>query len=108
MIRLETTKATGAQNSPARRRNGRGASGFCRRSAPRANGAPAYMSTVAEVMKPTRLCQPGKGRKRISPMTKAKIRPTHGTWVFLVVFSKASGMAPFLERPKVSRLDVVV
>ena len=98
----------GAQNQPARRRNGRRQSGFWWRRAPRASGAPAYMSTVAEVMKPTSFCQPGKGRNSSSPIRKAKMSPKKGTCVFLVVFSKRAGTWPFLLMPKVSRLVVVV
>ena len=66
------------------------------------------MSTVAEVMNPTRLCHPGKGRNSYRPIRKVKMRPKMGTFDFLVVFSKMEGTCPFLLMPKVIRLVVVV
>jgi hypothetical protein len=48
------------------------------------------MSTEALVIKPTSDCQLGKGRKQMQPVTKAAIRPTHGT-PRLLVHSKIDG-----------------
>jgi len=53
-----------------------------------AGGTSAYESTVAEVMKPTNFCQPGKGRKRMTPTTKVRTMPTIGT---RLEFSQCSG-----------------
>src|SRR4051794_26163891 len=79
MIRLETTNASGHRNSAAGSRYGRSASGSRRRKTPRDSGAPAYMSTLALVIRPTNDCQLGNGRKQMQPATNAAIRPTHGT-----------------------------
>jgi len=99
---------TGASTGPQGRRYGRSASGFWWRRAPRASGAPAYIRTVAEVMKPTRLCQPGNGRKSKRPIRKVKTSPKTGTFDSRVVFSKMEGTCPFLLMPNVMRLVVVV
>ena len=69
----------GARMSAAGSRNGRSRSGSWRRSAARASGAIAYASTVAETMKPTSFCQPGKGRKRTIPITKLTAMLKSGT-----------------------------
>src|SRR6266702_2503952 len=79
MIRFATTKASGESTEAPASRNGRSHSGSLLRKTPNASGAPAYISTLAEVMKPTRVCQLGNGRKQMQPITYAVIRPTHGT-----------------------------
>src|SRR6476620_1191176 len=79
MIRLEIAKPTGDRIPTAGRRNGRSWSGRRLRNALSDSGAPAYISTEALVIRPTSDCQLGKGRKQMQPVTKAAIRPTHGT-----------------------------
>src|SRR5436190_5653151 len=79
MSRLATTNASGASTGPSGARHGRSAYGSRRRKTPKAKGAPAYMSTLAAVIKPTSDVQLGNGRKQTQPTTKAVIRPNHGT-----------------------------
>ncbi len=64
--------------APPGRRYERSRCGSRRRSAPKASGAPAYISTLAETMKPTSSCQLGKGRKQMTPVTNDMTRPNHG------------------------------
>src|SRR5262245_22672758 len=90
MIRLATTKASGARSSPAGSRNGRSAYGIRRRSAPNESGAPAYIKTLALVIRPTRDCQLGNGRKQMQPTTNDVMTPSQGTPA-LLVRSKATG-----------------
>src|SRR3954453_14181577 len=90
MTRPEMTNPNGAMNPAAGNRYGRSASGRPLRNAPRDSGAPAYMSTLALVISPTSDCQLGNGRKQMQPVTKAAIRPTHGTPRWLT-HSKAVG-----------------
>ncbi len=90
MIRLATTKAIGEITLPPGRRYGRSWFGSRSRNTPKASGAPAYIRTLAEVMKETSSCQLGKGRKQITPVTNEMIRPNHGT-PRLSVFSNARG-----------------
>src|SRR5690606_42030598 len=59
--------------SPNGRRNGRSWSGSWRRSDSIASGPEPNDRTVAEVTKPTSFCQPGNGRKKISPTMKVRI-----------------------------------
>ena len=59
-------------------RYGRSVSGSRRRSTPRASGAPAYIRTLALVIRPTSDFQLGKGRKHTQPTTNAVMSPTHG------------------------------
>ena len=62
----------------AGRRYGRSASGRRLRKTPSASGAPAYISTLALVIRPTSDFQLGNGRKQMQPSTKAVSRPSHG------------------------------
>src|SRR5215510_7808696 len=84
MIRLATMKARGASTSPPASLNGRSAYGIRRRSAPNDSGAPAYISTLALVIRPTRDCQLGNGRKQTQPITNDVITPSHGPPALLV------------------------
>ena len=61
------------------RRYGRSWSGRRLRKAPNASGAPAYISTEALVISPTRDCQLGNGRKQMIPARNETSTPTHGT-----------------------------
>src|SRR3954453_8021089 len=107
MSRLATTKASGARTVPAGARYGRSCSGNRLRNAPKASGAPAYMSTLALVIRPTSDFQLGNGRKQMQPTMKATISPNHGT-PRSFVFSNAVGTYPFLLSPYATReVDVV-
>src|ERR1700755_3205142 len=90
MIRPEMANPRGASTSAAGSTYGRSALGSRRRNAPSDSGAPAYISTLALVIRPTSDCQLGNGRKQMQPVMKAAIRPTHGTWR-LLVHSKGVG-----------------
>ena len=79
MISPEMVNPNGAMKPAAGSRYGRSASGRRLRNAPSDSGAPAYISTLALVISPTSDCQLGNGRKQMQPVTKAAIRPTHGT-----------------------------
>src|SRR4051812_40875333 len=79
MIRPEMANPIGDRIPAAGRRKGRSWSGSRLRKALNDSGAPAYMSTEALVIRPTRDCQLGNGRKQMQPVTKAAISPTHGT-----------------------------
>src|SRR4051794_37809469 len=83
MIRPETTKASGQRTPAAGSRYGRSAFGNFLRNTPSDSGAPAYISTLALVISPTRDCQLGKGRKQMQPTTKEVITPTQGTRALL-------------------------
>src|SRR6266567_1985834 len=98
MIRLATTNESGPSTVNPGIRYGLFASGTCLRKDARASGAPAYISTLAEVTKPTSSCQLGNGRKTTRPMTNEKIRPNHGT-PRLSVLPKIGGKYLFLARP---------
>src|SRR4051794_40656650 len=90
MTRPETANAIGERISAAGSLNGRSWSGSRLRKALSDSGAPAYISTDALVIRPTKDCQLGNGRKQMQPVTKAAIRPTHGT-PRLLVHSKIEG-----------------
>src|SRR4051794_8720677 len=79
ITRPEMTNPNGAMNPAAGNWYGRSASGRRLRKAPSESGAPAYISTLALVIRPTRDCQLGKGKKQMHPVTKAAISPTQGT-----------------------------
>jgi hypothetical protein len=79
MTRFATMKARTAVASPPGSSNGRGWSGSCRLSAPKASGTTAYPNTVAETMKPTSTCHPGNGRNMMQPIRKEKMILTRGT-----------------------------
>src|SRR3954469_3140544 len=79
MISPEMVNPNGAMKPAAGSLYGRSASGRRLRKAPSDNGAPAYINTLALVISPTRDCQLGNGRKQMQPVTKAAMRPTHGT-----------------------------
>src|ERR671927_1587378 len=83
MIKPETMNASGERISAAGSRYGRSAFGSRLRNTPRDSGAPAYISTLALVISPTRDCQLGKGRKQMQPITKDVITPTQGTRALL-------------------------
>src|SRR5215469_8270517 len=99
MIKLATTKLTGAQNVPPGSRYGRGRSGSDFLSAPYASGAAAYIRALADDTKPTSVCQPGKGRKTTSPTRNAKMRLNHGTRLRCVFRSKIVGRYPLRLMP---------
>src|SRR5260370_30284031 len=90
--------AAGASTAAAGKRYGRFASGTCPRNAARASGAPAYISTLAPVIRPTSECQLGNGSRKSSPNKNAKISPTHGT-PLAVVLLKNCGAYRFLAGP---------
>ena len=71
--------ASGASTAAAGIRYGRGASGTWPRNAPSDSGAPAYISTLAEVTRPTRECQLGNGSRNSRPNRNAMIRLNQGT-----------------------------
>src|SRR4051794_28513126 len=79
MIRPEMVNPKGAMNPAIGSLYGRSASGSRLRKAPSDSGAPAYISTLALVINPTRDCQLGNGRKQMQPVTNAPISPTQGT-----------------------------
>src|SRR3954453_6724443 len=79
MIRPETMNASGAMTPAAGTRYGRSAFGSCLRKTPSASGAPAYISTLALVIRPTSDCQLGNGKKQMQPTMNDVITPTHGT-----------------------------
>src|SRR5919202_1456975 len=83
MIRPDTMKASGERIPAAGNRHGRSAFGRRLRNTPRDSGAPAYISTLALVIRPTSDCQLGKGRKQMHPTTKEVITPTQGTRALL-------------------------
>src|SRR3954452_12204361 len=90
MMRFATTNASGEKNSPSGSRHGRSAFGSRLRKTPKDSGAPAYMSTLALVIRPTRDCQLGNGRKQMHPTMNAAISPAHGT-LRLFVHSNTAG-----------------
>ena len=71
-------KAPASSTPAAGIRYGRDASGTWPRKAPRESGAPAYISTLAPVIRPTSECQLGNGSRKSRPNRNAKISPTHG------------------------------
>src|SRR4051794_6758729 len=102
MIGPATTTAGGESPPAAGSRQGRSAFGSRRRKTPRAKGAPAYISTLALVIRPTSDCQLGKGRKQMQPTTNEVITPTHGT---ARSFSRSYhwGKYPLRDRPYETR-----
>src|SRR5258708_969031 len=78
MSRSAMTNATGASTAAPGMRYGRVVSGTWSRNAARDSGAPAYISTLAPVMRPTSERQLGNGSRKNSPNTNAKSSPTHG------------------------------
>src|SRR3954451_25377150 len=78
MISPETMNASGERTAAAGSRYGRSASGSRRRKPPRASAAPAYIRTLALVIRPTSDCQLGKGRKQMQATTNDVTTPTHG------------------------------
>src|SRR5262249_36193064 len=102
MIRLAMMKATGAITGAAGSLYGRFASGNSPRSAPSDSGAPAYISTLAEVTSPTKALQLGNGSRNTRPARKARIRLTHGM-PFLPTLPKTGGWYRFRDRPYPTR-----
>src|SRR3954449_217433 len=98
MISPEIVKPNGAMNPAIGRRYGRSALGRRLRKAPSDSGAPAYINTLALVIRPTRDCQLGKGRKQMQPVTKAAMSPTQGTPRSLT-HSNGVGTYPLRESP---------
>ena len=90
MSRSATANAAGASTAAAGIRYGRLASGTWPRNAPTDSGAPAYISTLAPVIRPTSECQLGNGSRNSSPIRNAKISPTHGM-PFLSTLPKICG-----------------
>src|SRR5580692_10693831 len=78
-IMFAKMNAAGQSTVAAGRRYGRGRPGSCFRSPARDSGAIAYMSTVAEVTRPTSPAQLGKGRNVRRPMTKQMRIEINGT-----------------------------
>src|SRR5579862_1545946 len=108
MIQVAQTKPSGARTPAMGSRYARGSSGFWRRSAPRASGAAAYISTDELVTMLTRAPQLGNGSRKRRPMRAEKMTPKVGTRVRECVASKASGTKPFRLRPKLIRDEEVV
>src|SRR3954452_25309732 len=79
MIHEATTKASGEMISPPGKRYGRSVSGSRLRNAPKASGAPAYISTDALVISPTRDCQLGNASKQTQPAMTDTSTPNHAT-----------------------------
>src|SRR5437773_1409310 len=79
MMKFATMNAIAEKTSPYGSRHGRSASGSRRRKTPKDNGAPAYIRTLALVIRPISDCQLGNGRKQTHPMMNAKSTPSHGT-----------------------------
>src|SRR5260370_17836014 len=98
MSRSATTNAAGASTMAHGMRYGRFASGTCPRKAPRESGAPAYISTLAPVIRPTSECHLGNGSRKSSPNKNAKITPTHGTPLALHLL-QTFGAYRFLRGP---------
>src|SRR4051794_40285250 len=90
MSKFATMNARGAITPADGKRYGRSASGSRLRYTASDSGAPAYINTLALVIKPTSDCQLGNGRKQMQPTTNEVMRPNHGTRRF-VVRSKTSG-----------------
>src|SRR5215813_4352482 len=78
MIRLEKTNPIGASTLAPASRNGRMAPGRRSLNVPIDSGAPAYISTDAEVTRLTSECQLGNGNVNTMPKTNAVIMPNHG------------------------------
>src|SRR3954462_6736406 len=107
MSRFATTNESGASTDPAGARHGRSVCGSRRRKTPNASGAPAYMSTLAAVIRPTSDVQLGNGRKQTQPTTNAVSSPNHGT-PRRSGASYTVGKEPLRLRPDETReLDVV-
>src|SRR6266581_4287039 len=98
MSRLAMTNANGASTGANGIRYGRLASGTWPRNAPMASGPPAYISTLAAVIRPTSECQLGNGSRKNNPTTNAARTPNHGT-PFGLVLSNTCGKYRFLARP---------
>src|SRR6476659_3481770 len=102
MIRPATMNASGESTSAAGSRQGRSALGSRFRKTPRASGAPAYISTLALVIRPTSDCQLGNGRKQMQPTMNEVITPAHGT---ARAFSRSyhAGKEPLRDSPEETR-----
>src|SRR5215467_4269918 len=98
MSRPAMQNDSGANTLPHGTAYGRFASGTCRRKAPRESGAPAYIITLARVIRVTSECQLGNGSRKTSPTMNAKMTPTHGTPLALTL-PKIEGKYRFLARP---------
>ena len=92
-MKVASTNPTGAQNAPPRRAcRAVTRLGFCNRNAPKASGAPAYISTEALVTTPTRLDHDGNGSRKTNPIRAVMMIANAGTLPRDVVRSNASGM----------------
>src|SRR6516165_6241905 len=98
MSRLAMANESGAITWAYGIRYGRTASGTWLRNAPRDSGAPAYISTLAPVIRPTSECQLGNGSRKSRPIRNAPISPTHGMPLGLTL-PKIWGAYRFLARP---------
>src|SRR5262252_10531885 len=98
MSRSAMMNDSGANTLPHGTAYGRFASGTCRRKAPRESGAPAYIITLARVIRVTSECQLGNGSRKNRPTTNANRTPTQGTPLALVR-AKIVGKYRFLARP---------
>src|SRR5579863_3812476 len=79
MISQAKMNASGDIQTAPGIRYGRSASGTCLRNAPRDSGAPEYISTEAEVTRPTSCFQLGNGSRNSSPSRNDRMRLTQGT-----------------------------
>ncbi len=98
MMKLAQTNASGPSTGITGMRKGRFASGTCARKAAMDSGAPAYISTVAVVIRLTKLCQLGKGSRKKSPARNDTISENQGT-PRLSVQVKIGGKYLFRPRP---------
>src|SRR5215467_10411150 len=98
MSRFAMQNASGARTTAPGSRYGLSASGTWRRNAPSDSGAPAYISTLADVTSPTRALQLGNGSRNTRPKTNAMIRLNHGM-PRLSTQPKNGGKYRFLDRP---------
>src|SRR5262249_34008366 len=98
MIKLAQMNASGRSTGMYGMRKGRFASGTCDRRAAIDSGAPAYMSTVARVMRLTSECQPGNGSRNTRPARNEMISENQGT-PFLSTHVKIGGEDLFRPTP---------
>src|SRR5262245_11573674 len=107
MMKFATTNASGEKTPPSGSFHGRSAFGRRRRNTPNDSGAPAYIRTLALVIRPTSDCQLGNGRKHMQPTTNANRTPNHGTPRALSR-SKIVGTYPLRLSPYDTRADAAV
>src|SRR5579872_3799249 len=98
MMKFAAMNASGASTVAAGIRYGRVASGTWLRNAASDSGAPAYISTVADVISPTSDCQFGNGSRNGMPTRNEMMSENHGT-PRLSVQVKIGGKYRFRPRP---------